>query len=75
MDSHGQKVWVINNASNPSLKMYIDMANYINCVRNETKSKKKLTKCLFISLWQGNPSAISFSSAGFESITEVNQFL
>lgn len=75
MASHGQKVWIINNALSPSLKMHMDMANYINCVRNETKSKKKLTQCLFISLWQGNPSAITFSSGGFESIIEVNQFL
>lgn len=29
---------------------------------------------LFISFWQGNPSAITFSSAGFEGITKESRF-
>ena len=44
-------------------------------ILSETKpSPTKLTKCLFISFWQGNPSAITFSSAGFEGITKESHF-
>lgn len=39
-----QEECVINNASNPSFRMHIYMANYINSFGNKTKFKTKLTK-------------------------------
>lgn len=44
------------------------MANDVSPVGNKAKFKTKLTKLLVHTLWQRNPSAVTFSFAGFEGI-------